>query len=244
VLPQLWTQGASVRWRPEFRFYEARTGFLSKLDEKGLIRAWRIEGDEVSVRLKDTDHEALLNPRGIRLVATTPEPDIEPLMVAAETAFEEIKPRRITTVRLYFQHLHAIEGDYDEVRASSGRRLLGSLADDLKLSDYALLVDGRRGEPPYEYQVEFGVVSKAEIPRRLSRWAGRIRGEDRPYPQFRDLDSSKLPEIALFVDSNWSVIQPPPPNEIGHALREFWSAGRREADSLVERIRLTVTGDQ
>jgi hypothetical protein len=244
VLAEAWTQGASVRWRPEFRFYEARTRFLTRLEEKGLIRAWRIEGDEVSVRLKDADHQVFVDPGSVRAFATTPEPDIERLILAVEAAVQEINPARLTTMRVYFQHLLPMEGDYAEVRASSARRVLGSLAEDLKISDYALLLDGRRGEPLYEYQVEFGVVSKAEIPLRLSRQVGRMRGGDASHALSSRFASSKLPEIALFADSQWRVVEMPPPSEIGHALREFWSAGRREADSLAERIWSTVTDDQ
>jgi hypothetical protein len=240
VPPQLWVQGASVRWRPDFRFYEARTRFLSRLDEKGLIRAWRVEEEEVSARLRDADHEALLDSSSITVIGTTLEPDIERLIFAAEAAIKEVGISRLTRMRVWFQYLYPLEGSYDEVRIESARRLLGSFAD-LKITDYALLLDGRRDDLSYEYQLEFGIVSRTEIPLRLSRLIGRIRGGERQQSLPRSLDFSKLPEVALFADMNWRYAQVPVPNEAAGALRELWAGGRREADALLERIKSTVT---
>lgn len=243
--PQLWTQGASINWRPSFRFYEARTKFLSRLDEKGLVRAWRMEDEEVSVRLGDREHEAFLTPTGVRVFATTTEPDLERLILAAELAVKETNIPRLTIVRVYFQHLYPIEGKYDEIRSRSAHLLLGSFADDLKVSDYALLVDGRPDDPTYAFQVEFGIVSRVEIPLRLARLIGRMRGEEdqqRSLP--RQLRLADLPEVALFADSSWALVKAPASDEISGALRELWGSGVREASALVERIRSTVTDGQ
>jgi hypothetical protein len=240
VPPQLWVQGASVRWRPDFRFYEARTRFLSRLDEKGLIRAWRVEEEEVSARLRDADHEALLDSGGITVIGTTLEPDIERLIFAAEAAIKEVGIPRLTTMRVQFEYIYPLEGSYDEIRIESARRFLGSLAD-LRITDYAVLLDGQRSDLSYEYKLEFGIVSRTEIPLRLSRLIGRMRGEGEQQSLPRSLNFSKLPEVALFADMSWRYAQAPVASEAGGALRELWTNGRREADALLEQIKSTAT---
>ena len=238
--PQLWVQGASVRWRPDFRFYEARTRFLSRLDEKGLIRAWRVEGEEVSALLRDADHEALLDTGSITVIGTTLEPDIERLIFAAETAVKELGISRLTTMRVQFQYIYPLEGSYDKVRIESARRLLSSLAD-LRVTDYAVLLDGQRDDLSFEYKLEFGIVSRTEIPLRLSRLIGRMKGEEKQQSLPRSLNYSKLPKVALFADMSWRYAQAPVASEAGGALRELWAGGRREADALLEQIKSTVT---
>jgi len=139
-----------------------------------------------------------------------------------------------------FQYIYPLEGSYDEIRIESARRVLSSLAD-LRIADYAVLLDGQRDDSPYEYQLEFGIVSSTEIPLRLSRLIGRMRGEGKQQPLPRSLPLSKLPEVALFTDMNLRYVQAPVASEAGGALRELWTEGRREADALVEQIKSTVT---
>jgi len=209
VPPQVWTQGASIRWRPEFKFYESRTGFLSRLEEKNLIHAWRIAEDEVGVRLGDDDHEAILSQAAITVIATTLEPKIDRLMTAVELAVAEIK-------------------------------LLGQFAETLGVLDYAFLIDGHQEESLYDYQAEFGVVSRKEVPLRLSRMVSRIRSDENGRLP-NQLETSKLPRVSLYVESRWEL-RPEQGTDVVQSLGKLWTDSRQEADSLVEQIRLTVAG--
>ena len=71
------------------------------------------------------------------------------------------------------QPLHHVT--YDVARQRAASSILGPLlGPGVAVTDWSILLDGRSENPPCDFKVEFGVVSAAELPARLTRDVGRM----------------------------------------------------------------------
>lgn len=202
-----WTQVIELNWPRTVRYYQERFNFLGILEEEGLLTSFRSGEDVVAARLGDAEHEAELRPGGITLLLFQPTADFERVRRAAAQAIGLIRPKSLSRIRVSLQYLQPLVLDYDKARQASVEALYGSVLPGRSLRDFAVLLDGAADLPgggDGRFHAEFGILSRGEVPARLSRMAGRrgsVSGQ-RPHAWIE----KEFPEASLFVDALWEAL--------------------------------------
>ena len=194
-----WTERIALAWRSSIRFFKHRYDILERLEEEGLLWGFRVEEEEISVRLGDPSHLLTFTPTYATGGVLRPDGDPGRLRLAMELVLESIEPGQLVGSRFDFQWLIAAEGEYDEVRAAAAAAFLAEAPG--AVTDLAAWLDGELddGKP---YVLECGVVEADEVPPRLARTTGRFRAarsEDIP-PSLWPVED--LPAVAFFCDMN------------------------------------------
>jgi hypothetical protein len=219
-------------WRPTLAFYERRYGLLRQLEDAKLVRDFRVRENAVSVRLGDPYHFITLRPDGVSFGMLGPTTDRARLETALEQVLEAMAPDRLSRPSFGLQWVEPHDGDYDELRQAAVTNLFGDGPSEYM--DSALLVEGRTAEPDGSYGLEVGVVEAAELPLRLSREQGRIgtpESEGPPTLWTPDM----LPDVALFCDSEWTLVEQIKEPSVGAAV-ELWDRATTCASAVVSAI--------
>jgi hypothetical protein len=234
-----WSIGGHIGWRPQISFFDRRTAILSELDKAGLQRAFRFGDDSIGVLLPAEFHEVVVAAEHAQFHVSTRSIDQDQLQRALEIVIRVVQPA-VRGMIVHLQHLVPMSGHYEKLCREAAKTFLGAHVDDLRLHDFALLVDGRFDGGAY--QAEFGIVKEDEILPRLSRAVGRMSG-----PTTFGEEGWKgvpLPELALFVDSTWTILA----EEDIRAPEEWVSisleAAADRARELVESLRAKVEGHE
>jgi len=196
-----WRQDMTLSWPAEVRFHGAFPRILEDLRERGLLRAFRVDDKVVGARLPD-QHE--MNLRAARLQLSRTGGPVE-RKIAEEvigSVLAHMKPA-VGRWRSHAAHLYPVDfdGAFDELCADSSRRLLGDNVDQLKLRDYALLMDGNLPFEGLEYQAEFGIIRKSDVLHRLVAWGDRVGAARAPtdHGELSEL-SQRSPDLSIFVE--------------------------------------------
>ncbi|MBM4487543.1 hypothetical protein GS471_05330 [Rhodococcus hoagii] len=105
--------------------------------------------------------------------------------------------------RMAFQHMVPwAPGEADEAFRQGARAMVPD-ADELGAVDFALLLDGVKGN--WHYQAEAGVIRAEDAPLRLARQVGRSNAFTPDTWVLRRLDEVSFPEVSTFVDSSWHL---------------------------------------
>jgi len=243
VKDHCWALEVGLAWDPELRFYERKYQIIHSLQDLGLAVAFRAgESSEIGVRLGDQNHELVMSVQGIRVAGSGPDADIDRLIRASSLALEEVRPKTLHRMWIRLAYVVPIDEEYDAARRACGRAVLGGLAADLALRDFATILDGVTRDDEMSFTCEFGVVSAAEVPDRLARRVGQIAaahgrsGTDVVWKAFRP------PPVALFVDTHFvpAQVYPSPETPSWEVLKSWLSAAQDESTRLVDKLRTRV----
>ncbi len=230
------TSAVSLRWRPTLAVYERRIALLRSLETGKRLRAFQIETETARARV-DASAEISIHPDRLTVADADGPPKRDLLRFLFEQVFELVRPD-ITQVTARFQHLVPVTHEYDEARAQAVTGLFGASANPLRVTDFAVLIDGKGSSAAsLVYQAEFGVITRQEAPLRLSQAMTRVSGDGGhgfDPEQWDDLE--KFPAVALYVDSSWHEHSKPPRQGV-----PTWAVRRpelyaEEADALVQKI--------
>lgn len=241
-VPGPWTQSIHVGWRPELNFYDHRTRVLRGFEEQGTLRAFHFSENEVAAQLFESRDRLAVWQGGLTLDMDDPKADLERAWGAVEQAFTAIEPGYPRTVHASFRHLVPLNLPFAEAVARGYGTTMGKLGTPaIRCGDWAILVDlSLNGDPAAEGQLEFGVVTREEAPRRLS---GVIRGRvqrGETYPGVPD-DPAAYPEVGLFTNF-WMGRNMRTGTAFLQEAREFWGYARQEADKLVGSLQAMFIG--
>jgi hypothetical protein len=196
-----WSHGIELRWRPCLAFYEQRFVVLQLLEQRRLIRQFKVDEDAVHVRFRGSANMTL-SVVDLRLDDARGMLDQALVQSVYEIVLAQLSPEARALV-LRFQHIVPLDWDlgHQDARGRASQAVFGTMASDLRVTDFAVLIDGRARQEEAVYQAEFGVISQEEAPLRLSRLAGRM-GEG-THPEIEAAVTRQYPPLAVFIDSRW-----------------------------------------
>lgn len=230
------TQSIRLRWRPELRFYEERISILRKLEERGVLQAFRVSEESVDAALPDWRWLSVFA-SGITLNVLTDTDDTSEGQDIIKAVIGQIAPLQFSRARVSYHHVQELPLSFDEAVARGRKRLYGGVGtEDVVPSDWALLLDlDVVGPPSSKGQVELGVVRSSELPLRLSRLAGRAPGMQ--HLEQREWKPTEFKDVSLFADSD--LVCPAESGREEDFLDDacaFWSASRTQVGRLVEEL--------
>jgi hypothetical protein len=233
----IWTQSVFLSWRrPSLRYYEHRINYLREVEDAGLLRAFRLsELDEVEARLAPRGHELKFSPTSIEVDVLGPEPAWDVCDPLVSRAVALIDPPEVKAYVMY-QLLCPVDLSFEEAIEAAAATWFGRWAgtDSVKLTDHALLIDGQPAKSDDSYQAEFGIVKSGEIPRRLSRRAGRTHSPARSLPS--DWEWTGLPETAIFIDFRYGGKYEKAPDDIESWLIDVRKRAASQAVDLSDLL--------
>lgn len=197
------TAAITLHWRPTPRVYDARAALLTLLEEQKRLRAFRVQ-DEDARALIDDDLEVVIAVRHFSVASAAGFPEGAVIKSLFDSVLDIVKPR-ISSVTARFQHLCTLPAasGFTQAKIDVARAVLGPLAPELNLADFAILCDGTRSEKFASYRAEFGVVDTPEAVHRLTQSIGQLNSDDEPDFSHIAWDEKNLPEVALYIDSRW-----------------------------------------
>jgi hypothetical protein len=234
-----WTQSVSVRWRPALRFYTKGVEILGDLDERKVLRAFKVGVDQIDARIL-SGHELSIRQGGLWLEIFGQDADVDEVWEFVVSAVETIKPAAMGGVGTQFQHLVPLDVPYDVALPLSRDSFLRPPPGGEEITDWALVVNlagGAATEPANAGpSVEFGVVSGREAMGRLTREVGGAAsiGGSGLNSRVR-WQQVEFPAVALFADSAWP--QDPTIETKGLPdVRAYFDATRERACKFVESM--------
>jgi hypothetical protein len=239
-----WTQSIELHWGPELRFYEERVALLRALEDRGSLHAFRVGESFVDARLFDDQCMLSVQQDRMELQMLAPSVDEEKAWDTVALVLACIQPSHPHLVVASFQHLVPLPLDFDEAVSRGQERILQPYTPpgDITLGDWAVLSDIHvDGDPERFGTVEFGIVRAHEVPRRLSRFAGRVGGRRRVGPEH--WDATHFEDVSLFADSWWRREVSEPTN-LRASARAYSSDCRRRSSILVEDLHTRLSMDE
>jgi hypothetical protein len=219
----LWTQRLSISWRQNIGFFEHRYDVLRNIERKGLLRRFLDSHNQIVVRLQGPHQLVTFRSEGMDLSMLRPDADIDVMRAAADAVCDALEPVPQGFPVFRFQWLVPCASSYEDARHLAADAFVG-VHQPARMTDFALLLDGKCKEPFDDWHLEFGVVDAAEAPRRLAR------GTDDAQPElWRPED---LPPVAIFCDIRIDRFQLGPGDIVDNVFSAFESA-REAADKLM-----------
>jgi hypothetical protein len=188
-------------WPPQLKFFEARLKTMSRLDHEFGLAGFRIQEDRIEALVRNVG-EVTVGPDRLRIAVMSPAYDIDRFNECIRIALEPFEPDNCVTF-LRFQTLQAFDVEYAPAQAKAIDGWLTRVPGVVP-GDAAVLFDALDIESEMPFQVEYGVVSRAEIPARLRRSVGRTRTPEDKQQTGLDVDTADLPAVATFADFRWS----------------------------------------
>jgi hypothetical protein len=227
---ELWTQRINVAWWRSLRFFERRFEVLRTFEDGGLLRQFRVDDDEVGMRLGDANHSLAFGVLGLDGSLYQPDADADRLRNAIRVVFDALEPERLSHATFGLQWLVPLDVSYDEAREAAAR--VAMPVNNFQPKDFALFSDGESRDPEATIVLECGVVGVAELPQRLARQVGRMGPPDRSSPPTL-WPADRLPEVAFFCDSNWIATQA---LESLDDLFHLWEGTQRASAEVVSEL--------
>ncbi len=228
------TSTVSLHWRSTPAVYDARVALLRSLEAGKRLRAFRLETETARARV-DTSVEIFLHPDQLVVADAAGPPRRDTLGFLFEQVTELVQPD-VTQVTARFQHLVPVPSDYNESRVQAVTALFGR-NHQLRVTDFAVLVDGQGSKPSLIYQAEFGIIRREDAPLRLSQAMARVSGDGQhgfDPDQWADLE--ELPAVALYVDSSWHEHRGAPEQDVLTWALKRPDLYAREANALVRQL--------
>lgn len=240
----LWSQGVVANWRPHLDFFDRKLKIVRYLEKDGLVRGFRVEENEIGVLLDAEQHELVVGPRGMRLIVQSPRVNYESINAAALVALQVLDPPAFTSLSGSTNLVAEMKMSYEDARRTSASALFGPWSNEIGITDHATLIDGISSNGKATFQCEFGVVARDEVPRRLSRRAGRLANEPgRAGPPEGYWNSYDIPETALFVGTTWAAREISEGATLFATLTEFWGEIRGQAEAFLTLIMSAVASE-
>jgi hypothetical protein len=235
----VWTQRATVRWRPVVSFVDGQASILRNLESADLLRSFYVGEDRVGVDIIDPTHALAFGSGGLELFALRPEPDVNAIEAAATLVWDGLQPGPIHGVVLEFQFITPVDGDYDSTRRGAGDRVWHSV-DAARNVDFAILGDMANDDLDAEIRYEAGIVEAIEASDRLPR---DMPGSAPMRPVTSNLFPPKsLPPVALYNWQQWRLGSP----SIGNWKDMFnvLTAAREKAEVVNAAIHERLIGEE
>jgi hypothetical protein len=237
------TQTIRLRWLPVLRFYEERITILRGLEERGLLKAFRVSEETVEAELPGWRWLSVAQ-SGITLDVLTETPDALDGWSFVDEVVKLIGPLHFTRARVSYQHVLALPFPFEEAVGLAKQRLYRGLGTpEVEVGDWALLADLNASGPPASVgQSEIGVIHRREVDMRLKRSGGRGPGMQHLFNRAWDSDAFK--EASLFADSDLVLNADEDSSDtfLDHALT-FWGASCTQTTRLVEDFRSKLVGE-
>jgi hypothetical protein len=179
----------------------------------------------------DARHEMTITQEGLSLDLFGQRADPDVVWDSLTEALERIEPT-VSLIRIGFQHIVPLAMPFEESVAKGQERFL-SLSPTLYLQDWALLIN-----PDPHSAVEFGIIRADEAADRLTRRAGRMRG-DKPLAGVGRWVGVTFPDVAIFADSYWGTTQVG--GQLVDETRKHWAAANERAGELVDNLYATIS---
>lgn len=231
------TQSIRLRWLPELRFYEERVPILRRLQESGLLQAFRVSEETIDAELPNWCWLSVAQ-SGLTLNLLDATDDTSDAWEIVKSIVDKIGPLSYTHARVSYQHIVELPFESFEAAVASGHAsLFQSLGTtEAILGDWALLSDVVViGPPAGGGHIEFGIVRDNEIDFRLKRVGGR--GPGMQHLGQREWEQSAFKQVSLFADSNLtSPVVPGHEKAFLEDAGEFWRASRNQMSRLVSEL--------
>lgn len=242
-MPVLWGHELGVRWRPSLRFFEEGVKFLRHLDDEGELQAFKVDRNLLEARLGPAE-VLILRPNGADFHVIGPDSDPTRLQGVLHEALDRFQVQSLRPLHYRLQILDAVEAEATALCRSGGEMSAGRfLGPDSGVTDFSVLADGERDE--LTYQVEFGVLSSAEMPDRVLRSVGRIGHGDNDISTTRYVRHVVVfPATALFSDWSWFPANPldiaGTPDELTGGLQDFCTSAMKSSIVMAGGIQNTM----
>ena len=242
-----WSRSLQLSWAPCPRVYDHRSDVVEALAELEHVDRFQMEHGGVTVVL-ERGHEVRIGVHGLGVSILahrcTSGQDLE-LISGIVSRTRDLLRYEAQEARFWFQHLLAwdtTDSPPSEVYASATRRILPEIADELSLSDFALLSDGV-SQGGREFQFECGVIDADSAAPRLARILGRTSGvTTQQVDELFDLD---YPAIATFVDTSWRALDVPDgDDDLMSWITVEMTQTEDESSTLAEKLHAKVMGTE
>jgi hypothetical protein len=226
-----WAQSLLIDWRPWLSYWERRIKLLRELDDAFDLTDFKLEPTEAGARWGNGSYELSITPDRLTVRGSGVDAERTVLLRAASLAVERLKPFFIGDVRVALAHVVPSDEPSSQLQEAAASELYDSWAPPVNVKDYAVILDGTMKDDRGAAHLEIGIVSKAELPRRLSGLMGQVPAGTQQ--AFSWWTNQKLPESAFYIGSVWTWDtgeENPGMEQIG----EFWDTCIKEADACVK----------
>ena len=141
------TQIIRLSWRPELRFYERRIAVLRELDDRGLLRAFRVGNNHVETQLTAGSNQLRFSQGGLNLLLVGEVDSHAAAWDAMQLVVDQIQPKRYGEAQGEFQFVLPLDLDFEQAIERGYSRLFTGLSGG-SWWDWALLADLRLPGPP------------------------------------------------------------------------------------------------
>lgn len=222
-----WCASFELRWSPMLTYGTRRLDLLEWFDDNlDIVEFFESEDDDIGIGVGSSAQRLLVSDSGMTLLMRSPNANAGELADAVRGVAERLQPRglRIGTYRSACSVSVAL--DYSEARERLAKRATGSLPKSVgEAFDCAVLFDARL--PTGHAQVEFGVVSDAELRMRLMRPdMNRLAYRNQTLSTVPSQIPDNLPPVSLFFDVSWHT----------HGAQPEYVTEAEEVSEVVARV--------
>jgi hypothetical protein len=199
-----WTSAYRFEWTPIITFTTRRLSLLEWVEQNVQPVAFSEGHDHVGIALFNRRIRLKVDRNGLTLEdGLGSDAGVEPLAEAVRGIFEILEPRDTTLASATTAWSGPLQGEtYDATRSRFAREKLrlSSASSGLVPIDGSVLMD--MSSPDTDCQVEWGIVSNAELVERITRpRVGRLSGE-RQETSLVGIEAEDLPPVSVFVDTH------------------------------------------
>ena len=242
-----WTRSLQLSWKPCPRVFDHRSDVVDALEKLERVDGFQMQDGGVTVVL-ERGHEVRVGVHGLGVSILahrcTSGQDLD-LIRGIVSSTRDLLRYQTHDARFWFQHLlawDATDSQLSEVFASATRRVLPETANQLNLSDFALLSDGV-SPGGRKFQFECGVIHADSAAPRLARILGRTSGVTTH--QVDELFELDYPEIATFVDTSWTAQgMPDGDDDLMNWITGEMTQAEGESIALTEKLHAKMMGTE
>ncbi len=224
-----------IDWAPTLRYYEHRLEPLVRLEDRHLLRSFRVTPDEVGGRLAASE----LSIRSSRLSLVSPSPtDEDVCLTIIRDVIETLRPKQFTQLAIWLQYVVPLaDVSYDRARQKGLEVFEGVDMAGAGATDFAFILTG--DSEHLQWNLEAGIIAQNEVvPRVLRQVGGYTRVPSSPVV-LEALGSP--PPVAFFCDSAWFVKNIVPSGDSVEWLLENLSEIQDQARRVIPRIHEGIT---
>lgn len=195
-----WSGRYHFRWTPRIGFERRRLDLLTWLETNVDPIGFVVTEDSVGVALGTTDLRLVITKGGLTLVTGASGAPVDALLHAVDGVFDVLQPSSPRGVQGLFKTTYVLPESHLEACARLGRQT--SFADPAQAwtpSDSSVLVDFVSEDAGA--QVEWGVVSAAELLERLAGNLGRMKHRAPDDTRLNSVpNDGEVPAVSLFAE--------------------------------------------
>lgn len=204
VYGAVWSHDLRLRFRGSLLFMERHYATLRKIEERWKVEFLDVQGARSRFFIEESV-EVDLSSGGVSIVSLGDSIPalVDELAALLDEDFDVKASRALTRSQCI---LPLDSADYDSTRRAAAQAWLrGVPVEDA--TDSATMMDGKSSRLSSDFQVEYGVVSEAEIPLRIARAVGRMARSGGAETLLAEsmISRRQLPSAAVFTDFTWNT---------------------------------------